>query len=179
MDNVFSFFLSGLALQKTSDILCLENGLSVIRPKPYRQRVKRTLYPKRQSFREQLRLDIDEILKQKPRNFTEFLQLLKERGYEYKGGRQPSVRGKGQKRFIRFSSLGEDYSVDDLKKIFSGESFKKENPEKFQMLIDIQKKLAEGKNGGYIQWAKRFNVKQVSKAVVFLQEQGNHKNIFK
>ena len=46
-----NFFFSGLALQKTSDILCLENGLSVIQPKPYKQRVKRTVYPKRQSFR--------------------------------------------------------------------------------------------------------------------------------
>ena len=167
-----NFFLSGLALQKASDILCLENGLSVIRPKPYRQRVKRTVYPKRQSFREEMRLDIDAILKQKPKDFTEFQQLLKERGYEYKDGRQPSIRGKGQKRFIRFSSLGAGYSVDDLRKIFSGESFKKENTETFQMLINIQKKIAEGKNGGYIQWVKRFNVKQASKAVVFLQEQG-------
>ena len=98
--------------------------------------------------------------------------ILKERGYEYKDGRQPSIRGKKQKRFIRFSSLGAGYSVDDLRKIFFGESFKKENPETFQMLINIQKKIAEGKNGGYIQWVKRFNVKQASKAVVFLQEQG-------
>lgn len=82
-----NFFLSGLALQKASDILCLENGLSVIRPKPYRQRVKRTVYPKRQSFREEMRFDIDAILKQKPKDFTEFQQLLKERGYEYKDGR--------------------------------------------------------------------------------------------
>ena len=79
--------MAGNSSWQASDILCLENGLSVIRPKPYRQRVKRTVYPKRQSFREEMRFDIDATLKQKPKDFTEFQQLLKERGYEYKDGR--------------------------------------------------------------------------------------------
>ena len=39
------FHLSGLALQRVSDRLCLEHGLSVIVPRPYRERKKRTEYP--------------------------------------------------------------------------------------------------------------------------------------
>ena len=41
-----NFFLSGLAVQRLSDIVCLEHGLSIITPKPYRERQKRTVYPK-------------------------------------------------------------------------------------------------------------------------------------
>ena len=42
-----NFWLSSFALQKISDLICLENGLSVITPKPYRERTKRTEYPRR------------------------------------------------------------------------------------------------------------------------------------
>ena len=41
-----NFFLSGLAVQRLSDMVCLEHGLSIITPKPYRERQKRTVYPK-------------------------------------------------------------------------------------------------------------------------------------
>ena len=40
-----NFFLSGLAVQRLSDMVCLEHGLSIITPKPYRERQKRTVYP--------------------------------------------------------------------------------------------------------------------------------------
>ena len=38
------------------------------------------------------------------------------------------------------------------------------------MLIDIQAKLAQGKGAGYERWAKVYNVKQVAKALLFLEE---------
>ena len=41
-----NFFLSGLAVQKLSDRVCAEHGLSIITPKPYRERQKRTVFPK-------------------------------------------------------------------------------------------------------------------------------------
>ena len=41
-----NFFLSGLAVQRPSDMVCLEHGLSIITPKPYREHQKRTVYPK-------------------------------------------------------------------------------------------------------------------------------------
>ena len=40
------------------------------------------------------------------------------------------------------------------------------------MLIDIQKKLQEGKGDGYVRWAKNFNVKQTAQTLLFLREQG-------
>ncbi len=41
------FRRSGLALQKVSDLVCLEHGLSVITPGPYGERTRRTEWPKR------------------------------------------------------------------------------------------------------------------------------------
>ena len=46
-----NFWLSSIALQRVSDLVCLENGLSVIAPVPYSEREKRTEYPKRESIR--------------------------------------------------------------------------------------------------------------------------------
>src|SRR5574344_50406 len=54
-----NFFLSSMALQKVSDLICLEHGLSVIKPKRYDERQKRTVYPNRKSIRDKIREDFD------------------------------------------------------------------------------------------------------------------------
>lgn len=36
--------------------------------------------------------------------------------------------------------------------------------------MDIQAKLSEGKSEGYARWAKRYNLKEISKTLIFLQE---------
>ena len=38
------------------------------------------------------------------------------------------------------------------------------------MLVDIQAKLAEGKGTGFARWAKQHNLKEMSRTLVFLQE---------
>ena len=40
------------------------------------------------------------------------------------------------------------------------------------MLLDIQAMIAKGKGPGYERWAKVHNIKQMSQALLFLQEQG-------
>ena len=45
----------------------------------------------------------------------------------------------------------------------------KEQP--FQLLVDIQGKMADGKSVGYKKWATKFNLKEMSKTLLFLQEQ--------
>ena len=171
------FFLSGLALQRVSDRLCLEHGLSVIEPRPYRERKKRTEYPKRPSNRDDLRAIIDAALQRKPKDFEELISFLKEAGCEYKPGKRPSIRCRGQDRFARFSSLGDGYTVDDLKDAIAGK--RRERPtgksqqvhdKKFSLLIDIQAKLNEGKGAGYQRWATLFNLKQMAQVMCFLQE---------
>ena len=39
------------------------------------------------------------------------------------------------------------------------------------LLVDIQGKMAEGKSAGYKKWATKFNLKEMSKTLLFLQEQ--------
>lgn len=91
------------------------------------------------------------------------------------------------KRFIRFRSLGEDFTEENLKKVIAGE---KESPEKnekvperkeakpekrkFDLVVDIQEKMAQGKNGGYVRWAKKYNVKQFAESILFLQQHDIH-----
>lgn len=174
------FFLSGLAVQKLSDRICVEHGLSVITPKPYRERKKRTVYPKKRSQRDELCAAIDEVLRQKPETFEKLVQQLSEMGYEFKDGKQKAFRAKEQKRFIRLRSLGEGYSEEALRAVISGKTLHKakntsrqvHTQRQFQMLIDIEAKLAEGKSGGYERWARKFNRKEAAKTVCLLKERG-------
>lgn len=38
---------------------------------------------------------------------------------------------------------------------------------KFDLVVDIQEKMAQGKNGGYVRWAKKYNVKQFAESILF------------
>ncbi|MBR2263604.1 MAG: relaxase/mobilization nuclease domain-containing protein, partial [Firmicutes bacterium] len=42
-----NFYFSGLALQKISDLVCMEHNLSVIESVPYDERKKRTEFPEK------------------------------------------------------------------------------------------------------------------------------------
>ena len=175
-----NFFLSGLAVQRVSDLVCAEHGLSIITPKPNRERQKRTVYPKKRTQRDDLCDAIDQVLQEKPRNYADFLKKMEDLGFEFKDGKQPAFRGKGQKRFIRLRSLGEDYSDEELRAAIAGKSGRKPRnanrqvpvPKQFNLLIDIQAKMAEGKSAGYERWAKKFNRKEAARTVCLLKEKG-------
>ena len=170
------FRRSGIALQKLSDLVCLENGLSVITPAPYSERQKRTNYPKRESVRSTIREDIDRILAGKSKGFEDFLKSMQEAGYEIKQGKHLAVKGKGQQRFIRLSSLGEGYREADIRALLSGVKQregkadgrpKRERP--VSLLIDVQRKMQE-KGPGYARWATVYNLKQMAKTLVYLRD---------
>jgi hypothetical protein len=174
------FWRSGLALQKLSDLICLEHGLSVIEQKPYDEREKRTAFPKKTSVRDVICQQIDEILARKPKDFSAFLEELKRAGYEVKTGANVAVKSSDQKRFIRLSSLPDGYKEDDIMAVLSGKvklqsrtaarTEKQYRSRAGSWLIDAEKKLIE-KGPGYAQWAKRHNLKQVSKSFLFLRDQ--------
>lgn len=89
-----NFYLSGRAVSKLSDIICLEHGLSVIEPKPKRER----------------------------------------RPYYYPNG--------------------------------------KEKP--FDLLVDMERIIREGKGAAYEKWAVGHNVKQAAKTLLLLDESNVH-----
>lgn len=171
------FFFSALAVQRLSDLICLEHQLSVIEKKPYRERQKRVLYPPKESNRARLCGIIDTILAEKPEDYEAFLQKLEQQGYEVKRGKYTSVKGARQKRFIRFRTLGTGYSEEEIKAVLEGKAkhqpYQKQPPKEqpFQLLVDIQGKMAQGKSVGYKKWATKFNLKEMSKTLLFLQEQ--------
>ena len=172
-----NFWLSSIALQRVSDLVCLENGLSVITPKPYRERAKRTDYPRRVKYRDVLCEDIDAVLQKKPESFEAFLQELKALDYEIKCGKHISVKGKNQARFIRLTSLEEGYTEAELRAHFLGQQEHKPREKRnyhtdvrpFNLVIDIQSKL-KSKGVGYQRWASVYNLKQMSKTLLFLRD---------
>lgn len=89
-----NFYYSGIALRRISDILCFENGLSIIKPAPYAERKKKGRYSR-------------------TKNYTD---------------------------------------------------------KKLEFIKDIESKVLVGKGKGYVNWAKRFNAKQMAKTILFLQE---------
>lgn len=89
-----NFYYSGIALRRISDILCFENGLSIIKPAPYAERKKQGRYSRTKSYTDK----------------------------------------------------------------------------KLEFIKDIESKVLTGKGRGYVNWAKKFNAKQMAKTILFLQE---------
>lgn len=171
-----NFKRSGIALQKVSDMICLENGLSVIEPKPKKERAKRTDYPERTSFRKTICGDIRKCLRRKPKDFEEFLTLMEQTGYEVKRGKHISFKGKNQQHFIRLRSLGENYSEQAIREVISEdrelgtEPGQARSKSKFNLLVDIQDRMADTRSPAYRRWATVYNLKQMSSTFLFLRE---------
>ena len=177
-----NFLFCGIALQRVSDLVCLEHGCSVIKPRKPGEREKRTVYPNRKSIRDKIREDIDLSMSRNPKSMEEMLKYLQEMGYEIKRAKHIGIKGEGQKSFLRFDSLGAGYREEDFEKVFKGEesfnppsrekqSHRYEKPEKkFDMLLDIQDIIARGKGPGYERWAKVHNIKQVSQTLIYLRD---------
>ena len=170
------FLGSGRAVGRLSDLICIEHGLSVI------QNPRRYMHPtydkwlgdkKQPSHRDVLRAAIDDALARKPQTFEELLQLIRENGYRVSEGKSVTFHRNGQKA-IRLHTLGAGYSEAELRDVIAGRAT--HNPrgkrECASLVIDIQARLAAGKGGGYERWAKVFNVKQMAKTLLYLQEHG-------
>ena len=173
------FHHSGLALQKVSDVICVENGLSIIEKKPYKDRVKRKDYPKRRCFRNEIRQAIDQALKKKPKDFEEFLRFLEQDGYTIKRGKLPSLWKEGQDRFLRFRSLGGGYTEEEIRAVILGQKEHivktkgKQNDaaNRLNPLVNIDARL-QAKGIGYQRWATVYNLKQMAQTMIFLRERG-------
>ena len=185
-----NFWGSSFALRRLTDIICVENGLSIIKdPKPSKGNYGDWLAHKKDpTAREKLERLIDDILATKPANFEEFIRLLKEAECKIKHGKHLSILMKGQKRSIRLRSLSDDYSEAAIRERIDGKRIvqpKKSSavspapadqnatqakPQKFSLLIDVQNSIKAQGSPGYEAWAKKFSLKQAAKTLIFLQE---------
>ncbi|MDL2231986.1 relaxase/mobilization nuclease domain-containing protein [Ruminococcaceae bacterium OttesenSCG-928-L11] len=177
-----NFWNSSFAIRKISDRLCLEHGLSVIEnPKPSRGSYGTWLGDAKQpTQRDKLRQLIDVSLSSCA-SFDEFLAAMKAAGCEVKRGKHLAFKAPGQQRFIRCDSLGDDYTEDAIRERLSGKRVValKSKPavaavstEKPNLLIDIQAKLQQAYSPGFERFAKLFNLKEMAKTLIYLQEHG-------
>ena len=169
-----NFWGSSFAVRKISDLLCIENGLSVIDdPRPSRGSYGSWLGEKPPTVREQLERMIDAALTG-CKDFDSFLAVLKTAGVEVKRGKHLAFKIPGGKKFIRCSSLGEDYSEEAIVERISGKRIVAPKGERRapNLLIDIQWKMRQARSPGYERWASVFNLKEMAKTVSYLQEHG-------
>jgi hypothetical protein len=158
----------GIGLRRLSDMICLEHGLSVI--EPYKFKSLRPKYAK--TYRADVRDSIDKAMAQDPKSMDALLQFLIKDGYEVRYGKHLAVRGCDRKNYVSFKSLGKRYSVEALTARMSGESRPSINDTdvKFDLLINIQEKIKQGKGKGYIRWSQNFNNKAMMNTLLFLNE---------
>ena len=174
-----NFWGSSKAIRRLSDTLCIQNGLSIIeQPKGHSKSYNKWLGNEaKTSQRDGLREALDAALARQPKDFEELLTMLQRGGWEVKRGKRIGLKGKGQERFKRLDSLGEDYSEAALRAIIAGE--KEHHPREkktvqpmrqVNLLVDIQAKLQAGKGAGYERWAKVFNLKQMAQTLNYPSE---------
>jgi len=177
------FRRSAIALRRVSDQICLEHGLSVVEKPGLSKGHNRAEYlggEKASSVRGQLRSLMDVAIASS-KDFSSFLDAIQVVGVEVKRGKQLAFKLPGGKRFMRQDSLGDDYSEDAILERISGRrvvaerqktAVPVEGKHRPNLLIDIQSKIQEGKGVAYERWAQVFNIKQLSKTLLFLKENG-------
>ena len=107
-------------MQRISDELCREYGLSVIEdPQPGKSKQYgewRAEQEQRPTWRGIVRSDVDDALRQ---SMTErqFFENLHRKGYEVKVGKDISVRPPGKPRFVRLArNFGDDYTLEGIRR---------------------------------------------------------------
>lgn len=178
-----NFWGSTWAIRRMNDKLCLEHGLSIVEnPKPSREHYGTWLGNKKQpSFQEQIRIAIDAALEEKPKDFEELLKKLEAAGIEVNRERKHlRFRVPGQENYTRCDTLKGDYTEQAIKERIAGtrtvkshHTFSKKPVSKVGLLVDIEAAIRSGKGPGYERWAKVFNLKQLSQAVLYLKEHGD------
>ena len=163
-------------IRRTSDRLCKENGLSVVKPgkdkgKSY---AEWDAQRKGKSWKAKLKIAIDAAIPQ-AKDFDDFLRLMQAQGYEIKPGKFVSFRAPGQERFTRCKTLGENYTEEAITRRIKGLAVDR-GPNRqrkgITLRIDLENNIKGQQSAGYARWAKLENLKQAAKTINFLTEHG-------
>ena len=127
------------------------------------------------TIRERLEQIIDTALGQGCKNFDSFLAAMKAAGLEIKRGKHLAFKIPNGKRFVRCDSLGDDYTEAAIMERISGKRIvapkaKAAVKSKPNLLIDIQARMQQINSPGFERWAKIFNLKEIAKTLIYLQE---------
>ena len=162
-------------IRRTSDRLCKENGLSVVKPGQSKGKSYAEWDAQRKgtSWKAKLKAAIDAAIPQ-AKDFDDFLRLMQAQGYEIKPGKFISFRAPGQERFTRCKTLGEAYTEESIKERIKGRVITRAPKERkgISLRIDLENNIKAQQSAGYERWAKLHNLKQAAKTLNFLTEHG-------
>ena len=162
-------------MREVSDRLCKENGLSVIPPsqnkgmsyKEYTEAKRGT------SWKQKLKQTIDRIVIT-AKDYDDFLRLMQEAGYEIKTGKYISFRAKGQERFTRSKTIGENYTEERIKERIAGRTPRRSQrqtvPNGISLIGDIQERIRLIDSRGYEYKAKLTILKEAARTLNYLTE---------
>ena len=162
-------------MREVSDRLCKENGLSVIPPsqnkgmgyKEYTEAKRGT------SWKQKLKQTIDRLVIT-AKDYDDFLRLMQEAGYEIKTGKYISFRAKGQERFTRSKTIGENYTEERIKERIAGRTPRRSKiqatPKGISLIGDIQERIRLIDSKGYEYKAKLTILKEAARTLNYLTE---------
>lgn len=162
-------------MREVSDRLCKENGLSVIPPsqnkgmgyKEYTEAKRGT------SWKQKLKQTIDRLVIT-AKDYDDFLRLMQEAGYEIKTGKYISFRAKGQERFTRSKTIGENYTEERIKERIAGRTPRRRQrqatPKGISLIGDIQERIRLIDSKGYEHKAKLTILKEAARTLNYLTE---------
>ena len=162
-------------MREVSDRLCKENGLSVIPPsqnkgmgyKEYTEAKRGT------SWKQKLKQTIDRLVIT-AKDYDDCLRLMQEAGYEIKTGKYISFRAKGQERFTRSKTIGENYTEERIKERIAGRtprrSQRQTTPKSISLIGDIQERIRHIDSKGYEYKAKLTILKEAARTLNYLTE---------
>lgn len=174
-------------IRSQSDQLCKENNLVVI--DEYYEKYKKKYKTRGKSYKEyqedkkgrswknRLQFDIDRAIK-KAKDWENFLQLMKEYGYEIKHGKHIAFKKiEDQKRFTRAMSIGEDYTEERLKeRILEEISMNRKRPKSpfkpLDKIIDISANDKIKSSPGYKYWATKHNLSAIAETINQVRNEG-------
>lgn len=170
-----------------SDKLCKENNLVVI--DEYYEKYKKKYKTKGKSYKEyqerkkgtswkgRLQFDIDRAIK-KAKGWDDFLNLMKQYGYEIKYGKHISFKKiDGQQRFTRAMRIGENYTEERLKERILEEVDMKSKRTKapfkpLDNVIDISVNDKVENSPGYKYWATKHNLSTMADTINQVRSEG-------
>jgi len=163
--------LSYHQIRNQSDELCKQHGLSVITDKSKSKfnGVSYKEYQERKSgnsYKAKLQYAIDSAIK-RSKDWDDFLEILKNDGFEIKPGKHISFRGINQERFTRSKTIGPDYTESGIKeridKRLHGKLIHTNKQRNSSKVVDIKSNKLASESIGFARWLKLQNLKNIAK----------------
>ena len=125
------------------------------------------------SWKQKLKQTIDRLVIT-AKDYDDFLRLMQEAGYEIKTGKYISFRAKGQERFTRSKTIGENYTEERIKERIAGRtprrSQRQTTPKGISLIGDIQERIRLIDSKGYEYKAKLTILKEAARTLNYLTE---------